>query len=761
MYECIRCGHQRNSLTPRIGDKFTFGRKNYVEGASSWCNFCSELTFFIKSKIDCTLDLIESASTSRKSLDIQNSQGDSMAKRQKNWAVEAVDPPKNGASFTILPNRNGYLNRNLQIPRDNDARPPVTPLNVSLNSSTRPQTDKRILGHSSQVKKTKKAEMVPRAARSPKVKGIELLRSTPPKHLSVDPDRHLSPVNPYKMNQKHRDERHQKSGTSNRKVKSSELYMGYSGPGFTLKDIKKLQRHFAADDSEPGTSRQGSHVQSIPRSEGRVLNSSHITFQKKLIEKRRQVRKLASMRTRLNVKYQTTLKELDDLESRNHRSPTGRSKRQSGGAHITLSRLVSKMQIGKRMEESRKLLKEGNLETLLKALGEDNLPFLNGKNLVKDQESLQSLKPVGTRLTTETEMESVAETVPNSDFGSETETHIDSTSSAACESVRTRSIYIPLPRQQRNSFASPAKVGYYMPSAYHPKDYIQQSQPLATSPRLCTLVSSAQRALCTRIVNDPLDIVRLIRSMDESTEVSLNAPRAQFSTIACAESELLRLIEKKPYVTRMGRAKELDVSRSPVRCPDHDCQRLCFVSDFNIHMMLDHRSLTMERIKARHSKTFFLDTNMTMLDKAKCHMVYMVRDKVIDTHGEDLNDLFPVMVMSGRTHLSKTLGHAKLRATGVLSRQTPTSDIEIFVIWLTGFIPRDIKPLATISLWSTLGPQMADCVSVNTSYVYDIRAPTDVGQIARSRCSMILPMSMITKMTNNARRFLAVQVQVY
>ncbi|XP_043648483.1 uncharacterized protein LOC122616951 [Drosophila teissieri] len=745
MYECIRCGHRRNSLSPRIGDNFKFGREDYVEGASSWCNFCSELTFFTKSN--------------------STTQDDSMAKQQKNWAVEAVDPPKNGPSFTILPNRNGYLNRNLQIPRDNDAPPPVTPLNVPLNFITRPQTDKPILGHSSPVKKTKKAEMMPRTARSPKVKGIELLRSTPPKHLSLElplnPDRRLSPVNPYKMNQKHRVERHQISGTSNKKVKGSELYMGYSGPVFSLKDIKKLQRHFAADDSEPGTSRQDSHVQSIARSEGKVLNSSHITFKKKLTEKRQQMRKLASMRTRLNVKYQMTQMELDDLERMNHRSPTGRRKRQSGGAHITLSRLVSKMEIGKRIEESRKLLKEETLETLLKALGEDNLPFVNGKNLVKDQKSLDSLKPLGTRPTTETEMESVAETVIYSDFGSETETHIDSTSSTACESVRTKTIYIPLPCQLRNPFASPEKVGYYMPNAYHPKDNIQESQPLVTSPRLCTLVSSAQRALFTRFVNDPLDIVRLIQSMDESTEVSLNAPRAQFSTIACAERELPRLIEKKPYVTRREGAKEFDVSRSPVRCPDHDCQRLCFVSDFNTHMLLDHRSLTMERIKARHTKTFFLDTNMTMLDKAKCHMVYMVRDKVIDTQAEDLNDLLPVMVMSGRTHLSKSFGHEELRTTGVLSRQKPTSDIEMFVLWLTGFIPRNIQLLATISLWSTLGPQMADCVGVNTGYVYDIRAPSDVGQVLRSRCSMILPMSMIKKMTNNARRFLAVQVQVY
>ncbi|EDV52642.2 uncharacterized protein Dere_GG16180 [Drosophila erecta] len=653
-----------------------------------------------------------------------------MAKQQQNWAVEAVDPPKNGASYTVLPNRRGYVNRNLQIPLDSGGPPPITPLNVSLNYSTRPQTDNRIRRNSIPVKKTKVPEMQPRNARSPKVKGIELLRSTPPKHLSPElpltPERRLPPVNPYKMTQRHRDDQLQKSGT---------------------------------DDSEPGTSRQGSHVESIPRSHGNALNSSHIMSQKKLTEKRRQMRKLALMRSRLKLKYQMTQTELDDMEQRIHRSPRGRSKRQSGGAHISLSRLALK--IGKPVEESRKLPKEENHETLLKALGEDNVPFMNENNLVKDQKSLESLNPLDTPLATETETENVTETVPNSDLGSEMEIPLDNTSSTTCESVRTNTIYIPLPCQLRNPFASPAKVGYYMPTAYHPKDNFKQSQPAVPSPRLCTLVSSAQRALFARFVNDPLDIVKLIRSMDESTEVTLNAPRAQFSTIACAETDLLCLIEKKPHVTSIERAKELDVSRSPVRCPDYDCQRLCFVSDFNTHILLDHRSLTMERIKTRHTKTFFLDTNMTMLDKAKCHMVYMVRDKIIDTQAEDMNDLLPVMVMSGRTHISKSFGYAEHWATGDRGRQKPTSDIEIFVLWLTGFIPRDVQPLATVSLWSTLGPKMADCVGANTGYIYDIRAPSDVARIVRSRCSMILPMSMIMKMTNNARRFLAIQVQVY
>jgi len=56
---------------------------------------------------------------------------------------------------------------------------------------------------------------------------------------------------------------------------------------------------------------------------------------------------------------------------------------------------------------------------------------------------------------------------------------------------------------------------------------------------------------------------------------------------------------------------------------------------------------------------------------------------------------------------------------------------------------------------------MADCVGVSTGYIYDIRESSDLGRIVRSRSSMILPMSMISQMTDNGSRLLPIQVKVY
>ncbi|XP_016933450.2 uncharacterized protein [Drosophila suzukii] len=763
MYECSRCGNRRSRLSPRACEKFESAWEDCIEGASSWCNLCGELTFFMNCSAASdsaqqltsnSLDSIDSvpftistgllrgALNSR--TDIQNQQAASLANHLNNWAVEAVDPPKNGGSFGVLRNRHGYLVRNRNS-QDEAVTPPVTPLNVTSAASTPSQSEEGSPIKSSTEGRSKKA------AGYEKIKGIELLRSTPPRHLNpelpLESDRRLTPINPYTRSYKQRADHNQKSQTSTKRVKSIDVNSAV--PGFSLKDVRKLQRRFAAEESsEPGTSR--------PK------NTSNVELQKKLLEKRLQMRKMVAIRTRLDVECKTAQTELDVLERSNLRSSSRRSKRQSGGAHMALQQLVSRLQMEKQNEKGKKLLRKYSLETVMKALREQIKPNIKRKELDSDQTSLESQEQSAPPLETETETDT--ETVTESDWVSRTETIRDSgstTTPAESIVVKKKRVYVPLPYQLNNPTAKPGNVGFYMPSAYRPKDCIQRSQPLGESRRICVLLSSAQRALFRRFVNDPLDIVKLIRSLDESTEVTLNAPSAQFSTIACSEKELIHLIEKKPHVTKMPKAKELDVSRSPLRCPDSDCHRLCFVSDLNNHLLLDHRSLTIERIKARDTKTFFLDTNMTMFDRPKCHMVYMVRDKVFDSHAEDLRDLLPVLVMSGRTYLTKTLAIPGSQAARIISRAKSSSDMELFVLWLTGFLPRNMRPMATISLWSTMGPKMASCVGVSTGYIYDIRAPNEVSQICRSRCSMVLPMKMITKMTNDARRFLAVQVQIY
>ncbi|XP_016975522.1 uncharacterized protein LOC108041958 [Drosophila rhopaloa] len=789
MYECSRCGHQRSNLNLRADEQFQSAGEDYIEGASSWCNSCGELTFFIKSHVDTnfvqplitnSVDSIDSvpfkgsAAFFRGVLHprtiIQNKQAASLANHLNNWAVEAMDPPKGGGSFTTLPNRHGLFSRNQRSQEEDGPPPPITPLNVISTLSPRSQSDdEKTIRNSSPVRAEKRNPSLARSRKSEQVKGIELLRSTPPSHLSPElpreQDRRLSPVNPYTKTFKNRVKTSQEPATSTKPKFSTDQDAGIPRPGISLKEVKKMKRRYATNDfSGPETSNHSTERTSpgsYPNSSETTSQApSNVNIQKRLVEKRLQMRRLTSMRSRLEAEFEETQMELADLERRHRRSQSGRSLRESGGAHLTFTRLVHKRQKDEQIEGKR-LEKKDKLETLLKTLHEQDLPHFKSWKVEKDQdqdrEYLDSHKPTAPPLETETDSGT------ESDEDLEIESSTKSASSMERESKvkNFRKIYKPLPYQLKHPFANLDTFDFYMPNAHEPKDNFQRSKPLSKTRSIQVLASSAQRASFGGVVHDPLEAVKRINTLEDARKVQQKAPEAHFSTVACEEKEVIRLIKKKPYVTQPEKVKELDISRSPVRCPDSDCRRMSFVSDFNSHLLLDHRSLTMERIKARETKTFFLDTNTTLMDQPKCHMLYMVRDKVFDTKGRELCDLLPVLVMSARTRLRTVLASFGVRSARAIKRKRPGGGKKFFVLWLTGLVPRNIKLMATVSMWSTLGSDLADCVSVNTTHIYDIRAPNEMGPICRSRCSMMVPMSMIKRMTDKGRKFLAIQVQVY
>ncbi|XP_017121440.1 uncharacterized protein LOC108142232 [Drosophila elegans] len=784
MYECSRCGNRRSGLSLRAGIELHSTGEDYIEGGSSWCNSCGELTFFIRCHADKdfvqplisnTLDSIDpvpvkvTAALLRGALHprtvVQNQQAASLANHLNNWAVEAMDPPKRAVSFTTLPNRHGHMAPKTRIPDEDVPRPPITPLNVILSPRVLSDDDKTPR-NSSNVKVEERKPSSSKSPRSEQVKGVERLRSIAPSHLSQRlPDEQtprLSAANPYAKTFRPLKKTSEKPETSVKKIVNTQ------GPSLTLKDIKKLQRRFAADDfSGPESSAHSSDRFSAGSGPMSVEPSSEPTstveLQKKIDQKRRQLCRLTSMRTRLDAECEATKTELELLERRNRRSQSRRSNRERGGAHI---RLVKKIELENEMDDRKKLITEDKFETLLKTLHEQAVPQVKREDQdqykeldvnqdldqAEDQEYLGSHNLYTPSLETDTEIA----TESKCDAEMESNTAFASPKGNENREKDLSPTYIPLPFQLRNPFATPRTVGFHNHNVHDTQDRLQRSRPLCKSRSIQALVSTAQRARFTGCVDDPLEVVKLIKNLEDGNEVQLKAPNAQFSTVACEEQELAQLIKKKPQ-----KAKELDICRLPVRCPDSDCNRLSFVSDFNKHLLLDHRSLTAERIQARQTKTFFLDTNMALMDQPRCHMLYLVRDKIFNTGGDDMCDLLPVMVMSARTHLSTVLASCGDRKVGASSRKQPKGDRKLFVLWLTGLVPQDLKLMATLSTWSTLGPDLADCASANTSYVYDIRAPNEMGSICQSGCSIILPMHMIKRMTDKGRRFLAIQVQVY
>lgn len=271
------------------------------------------------------------------------------------------------------------------------------------------------------------------------------------------------------------------------------------------------------------------------------------------------------------------------------------------------------------------------------------------------------------------------------------------------------------------------------------------------------LLSTVQRARYRGFPEDPQQLMQNLHS--SQLLIHREAPLAQFVTLPCPHSELAALVHAKRDVLE-HQLRPLKVCRSPIYCPDGDCRRMFFISDFNEHLTHGHPSLAMERITPHQVKTFFLDTRVTYPNKAKCHMVYFLRDKFIDHHSAKFPSLLPVMVMSARLNIVDIFSSNP----DAKSNCRPLSngpENEVFLIWLTSIRPDDLKLMGTISVWPTSSKPMAEYIIVQTTELYNIRSSQKLKCICKSNRVLMLSGSQVHRMTQGGKHLLAVQVQIY
>ncbi|XP_023174128.2 uncharacterized protein LOC111601670 [Drosophila hydei] len=294
------------------------------------------------------------------------------------------------------------------------------------------------------------------------------------------------------------------------------------------------------------------------------------------------------------------------------------------------------------------------------------------------------------------------------------------------------------------------------------EESLKQSEARPLKPKrllskLHMLVSTVQRARFRGFPEDPQKLLQSLTTADLMKH--RDPPPAQFSTLPCSPNELISLLSIKREVLQPHMTRPLKVCRSPIFCPDADCRRMFFISDFNDHLTHEHPALPMERISPCKAKTFFLDTRVTMLNKAKCNMVYFVKDKFFDKNTEKYPDLLPVLVMSARLQSTEFFRSKDSEPLSCCTGSAP--DQEIFLLWLTSIRPDDIKIVGTISVWPTRSRPIIEYLMVQTNEVYNIRSVQKLKAIYNSNRVMAVPGNIVNRMTNNGEYLLAVQVLIH
>nr|XP_017098146.2 uncharacterized protein LOC108126193 [Drosophila bipectinata] len=688
MFKCSHCNRRRSKLSLRHGDIQSL-RKDYVSGATSWCSSCKKLRFFMKRKTgsdsdeaDCHslpwVDSIDSVPVQQGKGKLralfnsrsraQNQQAARLAFHLNNWAVQAVDPPSRGQSFTRFPALRPIKDRVREELHDESVPPPITPLNLFK----RPKSVERLRKVETPRTQLKRKPSPPK---EPKVelRGIERLRATAPPHLATAGLERTSL--PPRSNQ-HNDAAKTLTNISASKdrwqptIAATNLSINGELPGTS-------KAHSHRSQTEPPTS-------SLPR----------VISNRTLQRKRRQKSQLDRMRSRFE---EPTRKEVQHLE---HQTPRmSRHSREKGGAHLPQT-LVPPIAASGLFENN---YWDASLNILL-------------KSHTAWPQSLGSL---------------------------ESSTDIDSYPST--EEKDTGKVYL------KELYTNP----YFKPHKVYGVPVLKGSEQLEVPKEVCLVACSAQRASLQATTSERLK-TKLIEWERTGIPHILERPKNYFSSVACTENELLTT--STDLLEENDKRLELKISHSPLVCPDSNCRRAAFKNDYNKHLSMEHLTLSMERIGIRQTKTFILDFKMVHLNKPKCHMVYLVQDRIIATHGDGVKDLLPVLVMTARANLAEAMGSTNGNTARCIKAGR---DTEMFFIWLTSIIPCDMPLMATLCLWATKGTKIVDCLSVSTSHVYDIQASQDMGSICKSPSTLMIPIHMISRMTAKGTNFLVVQVTVY
>uniref|UniRef100_W8BTM1 DUF4729 domain-containing protein n=1 Tax=Ceratitis capitata TaxID=7213 RepID=W8BTM1_CERCA len=233
-------------------------------------------------------------------------------------------------------------------------------------------------------------------------------------------------------------------------------------------------------------------------------------------------------------------------------------------------------------------------------------------------------------------------------------------------------------------------------------------------------------------------------------------PPPQFQLVTCSNvmaAELLlskgRFLNMKPIP-----ACQLTIPRPPIKCPESACQRMIFVSDFNKHLIVDHSSLPMERIAPHQCKNFFLDPRIAHCGINKCHLLYLIRDKITDLGSSKFKDFLPLLVMSTRVHLSDLCGIDKREFTN------PDNNPEFLMMWLTGIVPEEFPVTVSLTVWSRSG-QLPTCHMVHSGEMYSLRNSQEPKDVCRSGQMLLLSATEVNLLTNSGKEMLELQIVVH
>lgn len=205
-------------------------------------------------------------------------------------------------------------------------------------------------------------------------------------------------------------------------------------------------------------------------------------------------------------------------------------------------------------------------------------------------------------------------------------------------------------------------------------------------------------------------------------------------------------------------AKILNIPRLPLQCPESKCGRMLFISDFIRHLAVDHTNLLMERISSNQRKIFCLDPHLLQCDSNKCHLLYLLRDAIVDLGNSEYKDYLPVLLMTSRVSFKQMCGEMKKEQS---AERDQHSLEKCLVVWLTGLLPENHSISVSLDLRPIMDAQMRSCYIQYSGDMYSIRNSQNVVDVWKSGQMLLLSAAQVEQLTNGGKDMLEIQVEIH
>ncbi|KNC23865.1 hypothetical protein FF38_05616 [Lucilia cuprina] len=267
---------------------------------------------------------------------------------------------------------------------------------------------------------------------------------------------------------------------------------------------------------------------------------------------------------------------------------------------------------------------------------------------------------------------------------------------------------------------------------------------------LITKLVNAHRAVYSP-PNPPIAPVNNLHLLPQPQSPQQEPPLPQFQTVPCSSVYAQELLQnqKRRLSLKAVPACELNIPRQPIQCPESNCHKIIFVSDFNKHLVVDHNHLPMERIIPYQCKNFFLDARLAHCGTSKCHLLYLMQNKITDLGSSEYKDFLPVLVMTTRISLNEMCG----------LKDRP-STMEFFLVWITGIAPEEFPVFVSLTIWCRSG-RVPSYHTVYSGEMYSIRESQRALDVWQSGRMILLSSHEIDKLTNGGQEMLNLQLSVH